>query len=712
MQSKMSDFLSKAFVIFFIAILTSPCWSTILVEMFGAMENPFDYARITDVEYQAVVVDEPDCEGKIVITERLTFDVHAASRDNGFWELWRDLPEFTVDGVPVYYQVNSVKQIMDDGTEVVWEESPELYWEDEDYLITNPTLGPGKWFHSEGPYNEAARRYECVLLYINDVYREEMVFEIEYEMYNASLRYGDCSDLYISMYSGETCKYLDSYKAEILIPNEDMPAQGNYTFTTYGTRNYDFPVTESATANPGYYTFSIDLDRGDLKFNPYTEFLEFDLVSYAEDRHIFTEYASDNMYTDYNCLDEIIIAQEEYRDEATYYKTLKMVVFGLCIIGSGIVIGCAAASKELSKKKYTFYQPTMDYEYFRDIPSDLDPSFASALVFCKHKPPKENSGVYSAILLSLARKNYIELEELSDKNVQIRFKRRPPQTPGLMQPTGITAEEPVVNEYETPLEPLTTCEEYYYNLLARHATGGSISMSSFQYRISKDCENTDTFVRNMEKSTVNIGVREGYFQKADYAQPKKKIKSTATMFMILGIISTIFLNWISTGSRIDLAYGGFFILGIAFIACSIYLFIRARRYILLTQYGEDEYAKWRGLYNFLNSDTLINEKTFIELPLWERYLVYATAFGISEKVIKAISINCPEAASSEMLSNPCYRSRSFHYSGRSFHSAVRTGSRAARVSSYGGGGGGSYGGGGGFSYGGGGRGGGGGGGGH
>jgi uncharacterized membrane protein len=123
----------------------------------------------------------------------------------------------------------------------------------------------------------------------------------------------------------------------------------------------------------------------------------------------------------------------------------------------------------------------------------------------------------------------------------------------------------------------------------------------------------------------------------------------------------------------------------------------------------EEYEKWRGLYDFLNSDTLIKERTFVELPIWEKYLVYATAFGLSEKIVKAISINCPEAVQSEMLSNPCYRSRSFHHvSGHSFRSATRSASSAARS------GGGGYGGGGGFGGGGygGGRGGGGGGGGH
>lgn len=711
MNNKSSTIISAVIWIFFIAMFTFPCWSTILSEVIASTDNPFDYARITDVEYQAVVVDEPDSEGKIVVTERLTYDVHAASRSNPFWELWRDLPESYVDGVHVYYKVNSVKQILDDGTEIVWEESPELYWEDEDYERTNTELGPGKWYHSEGPYSEYARQYECVLFYVDAIYRDEITFEIEYEMYNATLRYNDCADLYISLFSGSSCNHLDSFKAEILIPNKDMPAQGNYFYTTYGTNSYSFPVTESDTANPGYHTFAFELDKSDLDFKPYSEFIEFDLVSYGEDKHAFAEYASDNYYSDYDCLGEIIDAQEEYANEATLYKTLRIVVLGLCIIGSGLIFACVFASKSLVKKKYTFYQPTTDYDYFRDIPSDLDPSFAQALVFGKHKTPKDDSGVYSAILLSLARKNYIELQELSDKNVQITFKKRPNQTPGLMNPPGTVVENTDATAPEVKLEPLTMCEEYYYNLLARHATSGSILMSSFQYRISKDYENTDTFVRNMDKSTVNIGVRDGYFQKADYEQPKKKILNIATFLMVVGIIITVLLNLISYNTRIGLAYGGFFILGLTCIACSVFLKVRARKFILLTQFGEDEYAKWRGLYNFLNSDTLINERTFIELPLWERYLVYATAFGISEKVIKAISINCPEASASEMLSNPCYRSSSFHHTGRSFRSAVRTGARTAR--SYGGGYSGGYsGGGGGFSYGGGGRGGGGGGGGH
>ena len=61
--------------------------------------NPNDYARITDIDYTATVIDEPGSQGKVRVKERITFDVHAASRNNGFWELWRDLPETEIHGV-------------------------------------------------------------------------------------------------------------------------------------------------------------------------------------------------------------------------------------------------------------------------------------------------------------------------------------------------------------------------------------------------------------------------------------------------------------------------------------------------------------------------------------------------------------------------------------------------------------------------------------
>ena len=153
--------------------------------------------------------------------------------------------------------------------------------------------------------------------------------------------------------------------------------------------------------------------------------------------------------------------------------------------------------------------------------------------------------------------------------------------------------------------------------------------------------------------------------------------------------------------RSALSFGAYTILGIAYIWKYIYLSSKASNSVLFTQYGANEQAKWCGLYNFLNSDTLINEKEVHELPLWEKYLIYATAFGISEKVIKAIKIHAKEfnIDSSPILNHQCYiHSANFHRTARSFGRSIHTSSRGGGFGGHGYGGGGRGGGGGGGGH--------------
>lgn len=668
--------------------------------------NPNDYARIIAVDYTAKVVDEPFSNGKVIITERLTFDIHAASENNLFWELWRDLPEDYIDGVKVDYKVNSVKQILEDGSEIIYDESSKLYWYDSDYTDTAGGYGPGKWYHSEGPYNEDYDRYECVFFYVDGLYREKVTFEIEYEMNNAALRYNDCSELYLCMYSEETIKHLESFKGQILVPYRDMPSSGNYFAHTYGTNSNSFAFTESKTKNPGYHTFSFELDEEDLQFKPYNQYIEFSLVSYGEDKHIFTDYinhytndgSSINNYYDDNVLDEIIAEQENYESGPQKAKDTKTTIFvGLTIWAIWLLRSSFKTDKKL-RKKHTFYKPSIEAHYFRDIPSNLDPNFAAELVFCKDKKPDDTDG-YAAIMLNLVRKGYVSLDEIdpykdsTSDNMKIVVKHKPLQTLDSVFEENIQEQE--------KLELLSPTEEAYFNLIIKHSNGTEISMDDFQKNVSTDYENTDAFVREIESSTVNIGIAQGYFQKAAYQMPRSELKFKASFYRTLGIL-LLLSNIIFYQTTLDLAYGAFFILGIAFIISSRHIKKISKNYVLLTQFGEDEYVKWRGLYNFLNSETLMSERTAIELPLWEQYLVYSTAFGISDKVTEALKIRCPDLQESAMLRNPYYRSTTFRSSSRSFRSAAHSASYTARGGSYGGHGG----------YGGGGRGGGGGGGGH
>jgi len=662
----------------------------------GYIWNPFDYARITDVDYKAVVVDEPGSNGKVVITERLTFDIHAFSKGNLFWELWRDLCEDYVAGVKVGYKVNSVKQVFTSGKKsVVYTESPRLYWEDYDYTSTMLGLGPGKWYHSGGPYNENRQQYECVFFYVNGLYREKVIFEIEYEMYNAALRWADSSELYISLFSESDVNHLKSFKGQILIPEEKMPGEENYYANTYGTNSHTFPFTESTTKNPGYHTFSFELNESQLKFRKYNEYIEFALVTFGEDKHIFTQYASENKHYNNNMLGKLRQEQAEYEALPEKFKMIKAITLLVLSAGPALTILLVLAADKKAKKRHVFYQPTMQMDYFRDIPSELDPIFASVLAFCRHKSKQDIQDGYAAVMLSLARKGYIELEKIYSQlgwdfnNVKIVVKQRPIYPQG-----GVPEQEQIISN----IKPLTPTEEQYFNLILRHSHGMDISLSIFQKRVSDDYEYTNSFVRKVKNAITTIGVSQGYFQKADYQKPKKQGQKKVVALGIIGVLIVTVGNLISFQTRLDLAFGAFFILGIGFIVCAIILRELTKKHVLLTQFGEDEYAKWRGLYNFLNSETLMNERTVVELPLWEYYLIYATAFGISEKVIKALEIRCPNAEESPVLRrNSYFRTRGFRarVGQHTFSSATRSASFTARSGGHGGYGGGGRGGGGG-----------------
>lgn len=747
----------------FKAILALICiYLILLVGYIGFSEEPLninnnnDYARITDVDYKATILDDKtQGGGKALIREIITFDVHAASENNLFLELWRDLPEDTIDGLKVDYDVISVYEIDETGNKIEWEESEKLYWDDEDYI--SEEYGPGKWYHSKGPYDDY-KNFECLLFYVDGLYREKITFEITYIMNNAAFKYSDVSELYLSMFSGDSTKYLNSYKGQILFSNTDMPKKGNYTVSTYGTINHRFEYNESKTMNPGYHTIYFDLDKEDLKFNNDNNYIEMTMLSYGDDKHSFTNYAPDNIYTDDVYLEEALQNIVDYDNILVEAKQRKNKYFIYTSIATVLIILITTAKIVINKKKHTIYEPTTEIDYFRDIPSDLDPYFAATLVFCKKNKKPDLGNVLSSLLLSLSRKGYIELKQIdatkkwTQDNIEINLLYSPTtinlmtqlntnnntnnileqqkqQINNIRKLTLTNVTQPTINttniyqvnktnlntentnKYGKKLDNLTQNEKEYFNLILKYAINHKLTMETFQQKISKDYDNADTFLTKLKKSIKEIGMRNNYFQKADYDEINVDIRKTSSTILTIGLIIMIIGNLLTYNNNLNMVYGIFTVFGIVSILCSIYLKNESYKYTLLTQFGEDEYQKWKGIYEFLNSKTLMNEKTVIDVVLWEKYLVYATAFGISEKVIKALEIACPniQPTQSVVLSNSYYRSSSFRTYNHSFARRTTTASNTSRSSRYSGGG---YYGGGGSFYGGGGRGGGGGGGGH
>ena len=130
-----------------------------------------------------------------------------------------------------------------------------------------------------------------------------------------------------------------------------------------------------------------------------------------------------------------------------------------------------------------------------------------------------------------------------------------------------------------------------------------------------------------------------------------------------------------------------------------------------TKYGNEQYVRWKAFKKFLVDFGTFDVKELPEITLWERYLVYATLFGVAKKVSGAMNVKIKEMdidqSSMTFTDYYLYNSLSYNIS-NSVSSAMSLASatRAAEISkssfSSGSGGGGGFSSGGGFGGGGGG----------
>jgi uncharacterized membrane protein len=327
-------------------------------------------------------------------------------------------------------------------------------------------------------------------------------------------------------------------------------------------------------------------------------------------------------------------------------------------------------------------KPSKEVIYTREPPQDLPPAIVGYLIRVKEVLPID----LTATILYLVKKGYITLEMKEEEKDNLIFKKK----------------EPVIYFHKTNKDPSQLSE---YNHL------------KFTYQLLFDiiAEGKDFVSTEMIKSfsQKNSGVAYKSFNdfieevkadanKLNYFEDRKKI---TTFYYLLSLtFSFIFL--------LPFAISGFLRIEL-FIFLS--LFLGSVLYAILspslekrTQLGADAYAEWMGLKKFLEDFSNLKEYPPTSITIWEDYLVYATTFGIAEKVLQYLQINLDKISSKEIGSSHIFSgltttagtldTTSFNAFATSLNNAFTT-----MTSSLGGG---SGGGGGGFSGGGGGGGGG------
>ena len=394
-----------------------------------------------------------------------------------------------------------------------------------------------------------------------------------------------------------------------------------------------------------------------------------------------------------NMLQSIIAEETEWADEANAARERaqqinKMVNGGVIIVAVVVVLICL---KDISKVKSELLdtpdQKVQKLDYFRDFPDET--ATPGEAEFMRTTVGFNTQNVLSAIFMDLAYKKVIDVEPIDGdkKNAKIIVK-------------------PIPSDVQ-----LKQDESAVYNFIVSAVGGvGSITMKDFRRYCDKRQTTTYNLWTGLKEKALNQCRVRGSF---DMAMQTKGVKYAAkgSGAYVLGVFAIIgmFMLWASSTVSSYITIGCAAVGILAMFIAGFYNMKITKSYCGYSIQGWEENQKWCGLKKYMEDFSLLNEKDIPDLALWERFLVYATAFGISEKVIKQLKVAYPQLQDDAYMMNHYRTMYYMHHMdlGRSFGSNMQHGyqSYVSSQMSSGSGGGGGFSGGGGGGHGGGGSGG-------
>lgn len=106
------------------------------------------------------------------------------------------------------------------------------------------------------------------------------------------------------------------------------------------------------------------------------------------------------------------------------------------------------------------------------------------------------------------------------------------------------------------------------------------------------------------------------------------------------------------------------------IVSSIVFLIYILSFKKWTLKGREHYLKWKAFKNFLTDFGNLKEKELPEIKLWEKYLVYATVFGIAKEVQKTMKIKLSEMSNVDSFYLNSWYFHTNYYIGNTISSSV------------------------------------------
>lgn len=454
-------------------------------------------------------------------------------------------------------------------------------------------------------------------------------YQITYTVKDVVKTYNDCSEFYwqfIGTTNGIPC---DNITGKIKLPKQ-VSNKESIRVWAHGPLNGEIYATdnETVTFNVRYLSEQTMVEvRIAVLENVFTK--NTNVVNSNKLQSIINE---ETAWAEVANRERDRLREQEQRREMIFRIVLIVVI----ALGIGVFIffifKIIKYVKELKNTKKL--QPETKIEYFRDFPDeDATPAEAAFLYYFDKKGLfKQNiSKIVSGIILNLSLKKVITFEQDNKEKVNIVI--------------GKNIDVSKLKSDELTIYYLLTEIEKYKNKKNKDEENiNKISMKD----IEKYAKNNDrAFLGKIDSIESNAHMLQE--MKKNYDNKMKKIsegwEAKSNGYFIAAFVCLCFMSFVIPLFAI-----------IPCIICGILCskIAKKTRLLALTQKGVNEQEKWKGLKRYMEDFSLLNEREVPELVLWEKYLVYATAFGIADKVLKQLKVKYPELMDEDYMLNNGY----------------------------------------------------------
>ena len=422
---------------------------------------------------------------------------------------------------------------------------------------------------------------------------ERVAFLITYIVEQAIVLHEDVAELYWNFITPNDYDDINHIQVKVLLPESDY--SDLFRFWAHGDLSGDVEKLEYSNgilATISHMDASSVLD-----------------IRMTFDRNLIKDISNVKTTND-SALSEIIEVEEKRAEVANDLRNQLKTKWNIAVVASWILFGAIIGLGIYIYLKYGKSPKSSYYsKYNREFIDDYNVEVIDYLMKRQITP----NALSASIMNLIYKKNISAKEIVSDKKKQ--------------------------KDYEFTLENtehLVGSEKLLVGFLFDTVGKGNVNEKKQKVFTTKDLKDyasgTKTCSKFIKSYTAwkNSVIEEG--KKEEFFETSNKPKYIGLVLLILGILLCVFVTY--NGIDYIPAY-------VAIVLAIIFFFITIAIY-KKTQKGSEHYARWNAFKNFLDDFGSFELKELPEIILWERYLVYATIFGLADKVEKSMNVYISE----------------------------------------------------------------------